>query len=71
MFRPQAHVHPEVFTEIAVWAQVWTSIFLKYLPKSQFGLQCGPEYSRSVHRNHSLGSSVGLNNPEVFTEIVV
>jgi len=62
---------PEVFTEITVWVQARAAILQKYLPESQLRLKCGPQYSRSVYRNHSLGSSVGLNTPEVFTEITV
>ena len=62
---------PEVITEITVWAQVWASILQKCLPKSQFGLKCGPQYSRSDYRSDSLGSSVAFNTPEVFIEIAV
>jgi len=62
---------PEVFTEMTVQAQVWVSILQKCLPKSQLGIKCGHQYSRNVYRNHSWGSSVGLNTPEVFTKITV
>ena len=57
---------PGVFTEITVWAQVCASELQKCSPKSQFGPKCAPQYSRSVHRNHSLGSSLGLRTPELF-----
>ena len=62
---------PEVVTEITVEAQGWASMLQKCLPKSQLRPKCGLPYSRSVYRNHSLSSIVGLNAPEVFTEITV
>ena len=62
---------PEVFTEMTVWAQVWASMLQKCVPKSQFMLKCGPQYSRNVYRNDSLGSSRGFNIPEVFIEVTV
>ena len=65
--------------ELSSWVQTWTaksvlspirsaeitSSVQKCLPKWQFGLKCGPQYSRNVYPDVTLGSSVGLNTQEV------
>ena len=73
-----------VLAQVLVWAvifqkwlpklQVRFQCALEYFGKVRGNysrLQCGAKCCRSVCGNHSLGSSVGRNDPEVFAEIAV